>query len=311
MDEAIRAFIAFLKVEQGASPETVRNYASDLRQLKGFVLSSRLAKRPVDPAVLSSDSVRAYLQWLDRKGEKQTSLARKLASIRSFYRYLVRQGLVNRSPVEDLRTPKQPKHLPLVLAKDDANALMTFPNEQTTGSRRDRALLETLYSTGARVSELVALNTDDVRQSEGLVRLQGKGRKERIVPIGDLALDAIRSYRASLPPQISRLAHQALFVNNRGGRLTTRSVARIVAHYSSRLAGGSVSPHTLRHSFATHLLDEGADLRAIQEMLGHASLSTTQKYTHVATDQLLAVYDKAHPRAGRTASDRVVKEGKR
>jgi integrase/recombinase XerC len=270
-----------------------------------------LAERPLDPAALSSDSVRAYLQWLDRKGEKRTSLARKLASIRSFYRYLTRQGLVNRNPVEDLRTPKQPKHLPRVLTKDDADALMTFPNGRTTGSLRDRALLETLYSTGARVSELVSINVDDVRQSEGLVRLQGKGRKERIVPIGDLALDAIRSYRASLSRPVSRFTSQALFYNSRGGRLTTRSVARIVARYSSRLAGGSVSPHTLRHSFATHLLDEGADLRAIQEMLGHASLSTTQKYTHVATDQLLAVYDKAHPRAGRTTADRTAKDGKR
>ena len=311
MDEAIRAFITFLRVEQGASPETMRNYASDLRQLGGFLVSSRLAERPINPAALSSDSMRAYLQWLDRKGEKRTSLARKLASIRSFYRYLTRQGLVNRNPVEDLRTPKQPKHLPRVLTKDDADALMTFPNGRTIGSLRDRALLETLYSTGARVSELVALDVDDVRQSKGLVRLRGKGRKERIVPIGDLALDAIRSYRASLSRHDSRLASQALFNNCRGGRLTTRSVARIVVRYSSRLAGGSVSPHTLRHSFATHLLDEGADLRAIQEMLGHASLSTTQKYTHVATDQLLAVYDKAHPRAGRTTTDRTVKDGKR
>lgn len=311
MDESIRAFITFLRVEQGASSETMRNYASDLRQLGGFLLSSRLAERPVDPAALSADSVRAYLQWLDRKGEKRTSLARKLASIRSFYRYLTRQGLVNRNPVEDLRTPKQPKHLPRVLTKDDADALMTFPNGRTTGSLRDRALLETLYSTGARVSELVAINVDDIRQSEGLVRLQGKGRKERIVPIGDLALDAIRSYRASLSRHVSPFTSQALFYNSRGGRLTTRSVARIVARYSSRLAGGSVSPHTLRHSFATHLLDEGADLRAIQEMLGHASLSTTQKYTHVATDQLMAVYDKAHPRAGRTTAERTAKDGKR
>jgi integrase/recombinase XerC len=310
MDEAIRDFIAFLTVEQRASPETARNYASDLRQLRGFLLSSPSAERPINPGALSSDSIRAYLQWLDRKGEKQTSLARKLASIRSFYRYLMRRGLVKGNPVEDLRTPKQPKHLPRVLTKDDANALMTFPNEQTSGSLRDRALLETLYSTGARVSELVALDLDDVGQSEGLVRLRGKGRKERIVPIGDLALDAIRCYRASLPAHLSR-QHPALFVNQRGGRLTTRSVARIVARYSGRLAGGSVSPHTLRHSFATHLLDEGADLRAIQEMLGHASLRTTQKYTHVATDQLLTVYDKAHPRAGRTATERVTKQGKR
>jgi integrase/recombinase XerC len=188
---------------------------------------------------------------------------------------------------------------------------MTFPAAGTAGSLRDRALLETLYSTGARVSELVALDLGDVHESEGLVRLQGKGRKERIVPIGELALEAIRRYRKSLPAASVRLPSRALFCNHRGGRLTSRSVARIVARYSSRLAGGAVSPHTLRHSFATHLLDEGADLRSIQEMLGHASLSTTQRYTHVATDQLMAVYDRAHPRAGRPTAARAIKGEKR
>ena len=312
MDDAIRAFITFLTVERGASPATLRNYASDLRQLCSFLLSARLADPPVDPAALSPDAIRAYLQWLDRKGEKRTSLARKLACIRSFYRYLVRTGLVSRSPVEDLRTPKQPKHLPRVLSKDDAEALMAFPDQGTIGSLRDRALLETLYSTGARVSELVSMNVEDLHQSEGVVRLQGKGRKERIVPIGDLAIQAIQTYRGALQPSTSGNVRSApVFLNHRGGRLTSRSVARIVARYSSRLTGGSVSPHTLRHSFATHLLDEGADLRAIQEMLGHASLSTTQKYTHVATDQLMAVYDKSHPRAGRASADRAAKEGKR
>jgi integrase/recombinase XerC len=312
MDDAIRAFITFLTVERGASPATLRNYASDLRQLRSFLLSARLADQPVDPAALSSESIRAYLQWLDRKGEKRTSLARKLACIRSFYRYLVRTGLVSRNPVEDLRTPKQPKHLPRVLTKDDAAALMAFPDQGTIGSLRDRALLETLYSTGARVSELVSLNVEDLHQSEGVVRLRGKGRKERIVPIGDLAIQAIQTYRGSLQSSIiGNQRSSPVFLNHRGGRLTSRSVARIVGRYSSRLTGGSVSPHTLRHSFATHLLDEGADLRAIQEMLGHASLSTTQKYTHVATDQLMAVYDKSHPRAGRTPADRAAKEGKR
>jgi integrase/recombinase XerC len=248
---------------------------------------------------------------LDRKREKSTSMARKLASLRSFYRYLQREGMVGLNPAEAIRTPKQPKHLPRVLTKDDAAALMEFPAGQTGSSLRDCALLETLYSTGARVSELVGINLEDLRVSEGLVHLRGKGRKERIVPIGDVALKAIHNYRASLKP--SAISHQPsapVFLNLRGGRLTTRSVARIVACYSNRLAGGSVSPHTLRHSFATHLLDEGADLRSIQEMLGHASLSTTQKYTHLATDQLLAVYDKTHPRAGRSTSVRAVKDGK-
>ena len=311
MDEPIRAFIGFLRAEQRASPETLRNYASDLRQLHRFLLSRRLASSPIDPSSLSSNAVRAYLQWLDQKGAKPSSLARKLAAVRSFYRYLSRRGMVSSNPVDGMRTPKQPKLLPRVLTKDDADALMTFPAGQTVWSLRDRALLETLYSTGARVSELVALDIGDVREPEGLVRLQGKGRKERIVPIGEMALDAIRCYSVSLPLQSSGVPPRALFCNQRGGRLTSRSVARIVTRSSSRLAGGAVSPHTLRHSFATHLLDEGADLRSIQEMLGHASLSTTQRYTHVATDQLLAVYDRAHPRAGRATDRRPAKREKR
>jgi integrase/recombinase XerC len=311
MDEPISAFIAFLRAEQRASPETLRNYASDLRQFHSFLLSRRLASAPVDPRSLSADAVRAYLQWLDQQGGKPASLARKLAAVRSFYRYLMRRRLVNSNPVDGMRTPKQPKLLPRILTKDDANALMSFPEGQTVGSLRDRALLETLYSTGARVGELVALDIGDVRESEGLVRLQGKGRKERIVPIGEVALDAIRRYRLSLPFQSSGVPTQAVFCNQHGGRLTSRSVGRIVTKYSSRLSGGAVSPHALRHSFATHLLDEGADLRSIQEMLGHASLSTTQRYTHVATDQLLAVYDRAHPRAGRSIDGRPSKREKR
>lgn len=311
MDDAIRAFMTFLEMERHASHETVRNYASDLRQFQAFMRTEQPGMPTLDPAAVKTESIRAYLHWLDRKQEKSTSIARKLASLRSFYRYLQREGKVGLNPAEIIRTPKQPKHLPRVLTKDDAAALMDFPAGQTGSSLRDCALLETLYSTGARVSELVGMNLEDLRLSEGLVHLRGKGRKERIVPIGEVALKAIRNYRASLKP--SAVGHQPsapVFLNHRGGRLTTRSVARIVACYSSRLAGGSVSPHTLRHSFATHLLDEGADLRSIQEMLGHASLSTTQKYTHLATDQLMAVYDKTHPRAGRATTVRAVKDGK-
>ena len=246
---------------------------------------------------------------------KAPTSVRKLASLRSFYRYLQREGRVGLNPAEAIRTPKQSKYLPRVLTKGDAAALMEFPADQTGGAFRDCALLETLYSTGARVSELVGINLEDVRASEGLVHLRGKGRKERIVPIGDVALRTIQAYLAQRPLVDSRdlttkRVSSPVFRNSRGGRLTTRSVARIVARYSKRLAGGSVSPHTLRHSFATHLLDEGADLRSIQEMLGHVSLSTTQKYTHLATDQLLAVYDKSHPRAGRPTNVRVVKDVK-
>ena len=311
MDDAIRAFMTFLELERHASQETMRNYASDLRQFQTFMKAEHLAVPLLDPATVQTESIRSYLHWLDRKREKSTSMARKLASLRSFYRYLQREGRVGLNPAEAIRTPKQPKHLPRVLSKDDAAALMEFPAGETGSSLRDRALLETLYSTGARVSELVGINLDDLRASEGLVHLRGKGRKERIVPIGVVALKAIHNYRASSKPSTFNHRPSApIFLNLRGGRLTTRSVARIVARYSNQLTGGSVSPHTLRHSFATHLLDEGADLRSIQEMLGHVSLSTTQKYTHLATDQLLAVYDKTHPRAGRPAGARMVKDDK-
>lgn len=301
MDDAIRAFMTFLTVERNASPETVRNYRSDLLQLTTFLTPIRPAphtSRAIAIGEVTTESLRAYLHWLDRKGEKASSLARKLACLRSFYRFHVREGTVAKNPAEDIRSPKLPKTLPRVLTKDDANVLMEFPEGDTPLPLRDRAILETLYSTGARVSEAVGLNLGDLNQADGLVHLRGKGRKERIVPIGDVALQAIQTYHASLRRATAdnRLA-TPLFLNHRGGRLTSRSVARLVSQYSSRLAGGAVSPHALRHSYATHLLDEGADLRSIQEMLGHASLSTTQKYTHLATDQLLAVYDRAHPRA--------------
>ncbi|MEY4527393.1 MAG: Tyrosine recombinase XerC [Nitrospirota bacterium] len=301
MDDAIRAFMTFLTVERQASPETIRSYRSDLRQLATFLEQARPSPQ-AQPMVairdVTTDSLRAYLQWLDRKGEKASSLGRKLACLRSFFRFHVREGTVEKNPADGIRSPKLPKTLPQVLTKDDANVLMEFPVGQTPLSLRDRAILETLYSTGARVSEAVALNLGDLNRSDGLVHLRGKGRKERIVPVGDVALQAIHAYRASLTQATAddRPA-TPLFLNHRGGRLTARSVARLVARYSSRLAGGAVSPHALRHSYATHLLDEGADLRAIQELLGHASLSTTQKYTHLATDQLMAVYDRAHPRA--------------
>ena len=298
MEDQIRTFVSFLEAEQNASQETVRNYRSDLRQLTSFLLAAGHRSGPLRAADVTAEQIRAYLHWLDRKGEKASSLARKLACLRSFYRFLVREGSVQHNPAEGLKSPKLPKLLPRVLTKDDAGALMEFPAGQSSLSLRDRALLETLYSTGARVSEAVGINMGDLSMVEGLIHLRGKGRKERVVPIGQVAMDAITRYRESLAASaVNNQSSAPLFLNHRGGRITTRSVARIVAQYSRLLAGGAVSPHALRHSFATHLLDEGADLRAIQEMLGHASLSTTQKYTHLAADQLAAVYDRAHPRA--------------
>lgn len=302
MEDAIKAFVMYLQVEQNASPETIRNYRSDLQQFTGFLRRTKKDTSPIRVETISTDEIRAHLHSLDRRGEKAASLARKLASLRSFFRFLLREELVKTNPTETLRSPRLPKRLPRVLTKDDAASLMTFPTGPSPLSLRDRALLETMYSTGARVSEVVGINLNDLDEADGIVSLKGKGRKERLVPIGDVALQAIREYRMSLKPTPrNRHPSSPMFLNHRGGRLTTRSVAKMVAWYSSRLVSGAVSPHALRHSYATHLLDEGADLRSIQELLGHASLSTTQKYTHVAMDQLLAVYDRAHPRAQATS----------
>jgi integrase/recombinase XerC len=311
MEDAIKAFVMHLQVERNASHETIRNYRSDLHQLARFLRRTQQETVPIHFKTVTGDDIRAYLHSLDQQGEKASSLARKLACVRSFFRFLVREGQLPTNPTETLRSPKLPKPLPRVLTKDDAAALMEFPNGQSPLSLRDRALLETMYSSGARVSEVVGINLDDLNERDGLVCLRGKGRKERIVPIGDMALHAIREYRRSLKLS-ARSGHLSspLFLNHRGSRITTRSVARMVARYSSRLATGAVSPHALRHSYATHLLDEGADLRSIQEMLGHASLSTTQKYTHLAMDQLLAVYDSAHPRARAGASPKSGKDRK-
>ncbi|MCS6294694.1 MAG: tyrosine recombinase XerC [Nitrospira sp.] len=304
MDRAIRAFLDVLAVQEGASPQTIRAYTSDLAQFHAFALAALKPRGAMTVESIEAGLIREFLAARDREGDKNTSLARKLACLRSFFRYLIRVGRLAVNPAEDVRAPKLPKHLPHVLTKDDAGALMEFPRGEGYEGLRDRAILETLYSTGARVSELVGMNREDISRSEGVVRVRGKGEKERVIPLSPLALEAIDTYHAQASvAAVSKSSAQgsqdigAVFRNRRGGRLTTRTIARIVAKYSGQLSGGSIHPHTLRHSFATHLLDEGADLRAIQEMLGHVSLSTTQKYTHLATDQLLALYDRTHPRA--------------
>ncbi|MBS0169199.1 MAG: tyrosine recombinase XerC [Nitrospira sp.] len=302
MDRAIRDFLDVLIVQEGASPQTIRAYTSDLAQFQAFAGRQVQSRGGVPLKSVDTDLIREFLADRDRQGDKKASLARKLACLRSFFRYVVRVGRLQVNPAEDVRPPKLPKPLPQVLTKDEAGALMEFPKGLQRETLRDRAILETLYSTGARVSELVGMNCEDLSRSEGVVRVRGKGQKERVIPISQLALDAIDAYHAQVGTVLGTSARRpsdagAVFRNHRGGRLTTRTVARIVAKYSRQLAGGAIHPHTLRHSFATHLLDEGADLRAIQEMLGHASLSTTQKYTHLATDQLLALYDRTHPRA--------------
>lgn len=249
-------------------------------------------------AGVDSQKVRVYLVHLQQRGIRKSSIARKLAVLRSFFRYLHREGKVTINPARLVASPKPEHRLPAFLTVDDALALMEALPGKDTASLRNRAILETFYSTGIRLSELVTLDLDDLDPNGGLVRVQGKGRKERIVPIGSKALAALEAYRAAVPFRNDDEKGRPLFLNRSGRRLTSRTVARIVAQAALRLPKSlRVTPHALRHSFATHLLDGGADLRAIQELLGHAQLSTTQRYTHLTTDKLIEVYDKAHPRS--------------
>jgi len=245
-------------------------------------------------AAIDHIMIRRYLALLHKECRK-SSIGRKLAALRAFFTYLVREGVVARNPAELVATPKREKKVPFHLSIDEVTALVEAPREGELLSLRDRAILETLYSCGIRVSELTGLDIGGIDLEEGLARVLGKGGKERIVPLGSKARSALAEYLAA---RNQTAVADPLFINARGGRLTRRSVARIVDKYILRIATmKKVSPHTLRHTFATHLLEGGADLRAIQELLGHSSLSTTQKYTHVSIDRLMEVYDKAHPKA--------------
>ena len=301
MDAAVRSFLMYLQVERGASPHTLRNYEGDLRQFLAFLRTAHKGSLPA-PTAVDAYAVRSFLAARAGLGDAKSSLGRKLAAIRSLFRHLVREGVVPQSPAAAVVTPKQEHRLPRVLTADDAKRLMDNPGSHEPRSVRDQALLEVLYSAGARVAELVGLNVEDVDLDTGTATALGKGRKERVVLLGTKAVAALRAYLDSLPlaPLVGRGKGEGtpLFRNQRGGRLTARSVERIVAKECQALESfPTITPHTLRHSFATHLLDGGADLRAIQELLGHASLSTTQRYTHVALDRLMEAYDKAHPRA--------------
>jgi integrase/recombinase XerC len=303
MQTLIDTYARALVVEENASPHTVRNYVSDLRQLRAFLLEQRLGldDAAADVAVERVDhlAIRAFMTELLRRNSK-TSVGRKLSAAKQFFRFLLRRGEIRRDPTAGIATPKKRQQLPVHLTVDDTFRLLEAPPKDTPAGLRDRALLEVVYSCGLRVSELVGLDWADIDGGLELVRVRGKGGKERLVPIGRKALTALEAYHAcgaELCPRRLR-DEKAVFLNRRGQRLTTRTVARLVDHYvaASGIAT-KASPHALRHSFATHLLNAGADLRAIQELLGHASLSTTQKYTHVNLDQLMSVYDKAHPRA--------------
>lgn len=280
-------FRDYLQFEKNCSPHTVRNYISDLRQYLAF-----LAEREIKTLKIDRLTIRSWLANLQRKIGKN-SVGRKVASVRGFYRYLLREGEISSNPMEEISIPKAEKRLPKFFSVDDVFRLVESPKSDKKLVVRDRAILELLYSSGLRVSELTGLNVTDIDMKAEMIKVVGKGNKERMIPIGGKAIEAIKTYINNKGEVC-----EAVFLNYRGDRLTPRSVARIVEKYL-RKAGvpGRGSPHTLRHSFATHLLDSGADLRGIQELLGHASLSTTQKYTHITTAKLMEVYNKAHPRA--------------
>jgi integrase/recombinase XerC len=306
MPPELEEFLVYLDHQRGASAHTIRNYRSDLEQFFSFLEDTGLAVEDGAVALAEVDRqvIRAYLGRLHARRLARSTIERKFAALRSFFKYLVRAGKLAGDPTATVRSPRKPKRLPRVLAEDQVAELLRSLGEHAEGlGLRNLAIIELLYGSGIRVGELHGLDIDDVELRRRLVRVLGKGGKERIVPFGEPAQRAIEAYlpvrrrllaRAPEPPGL----RSPLFVNVRGGRLSARSVRRIVANVSRVLGlGPGISPHTFRHSFASHLLSAGADLKAIQELLGHSSLSTTQKYLHVDLEQLMRAYARAHPRA--------------
>lgn len=280
------AFMRYLEFEKNCSAHTLLNYRLDIEEFLLFLGDSDLAT--VDYLTL-----RRFLASLRDKQLKARTIARKLSSLRAIFRYMQREGLVSKNPARLLMTPKLDHVLPHFLTENEAVALLESPADQTSSSLRDRAIFEMMYSSGMRVGELVGMNVADVDLIGNIIKVRGKGRKERMLPLGEPAVAALREYLAA-----RKFSSQAVFLNNRGGRLTDRSVRNIINKYLPEAAlKQNVHPHMLRHSFATHMLDRGADLRSVQELLGHVSLSTTQIYTHLTTDKIKRIYENAHPRA--------------
>ncbi len=313
MQDYVRAYLQYLQLNRNTSAHTVSAYGSDLAQFVAFA-SAHTGKpsAKLRPAHMDLSVIRAFMGDLYRQGQSRSSVARKLSALRGFGRFLRREGIIEGDPVALVVAPKREIKVPAHLSMDEMARLVESPDGSTPLGRRDRAILEVFYASGLRLSELVALDVEDVNLSARIVRVAGKGGKERLVPFNTSAQQALKTWysdRALLrlsKSQIPKTKSQRprgrtddpLFVNSRGGRLTGRSVQRLVARYVSGCSTRfGISPHALRHSFATHLLQQGADLRAIQELLGHVELSTTQRYTHVNAAQLLEVYRKAHPRA--------------
>jgi len=299
MEEALAEFLRYLALEKNASAYTVKSYREDLTQALLF-LRDKAGVRAKEPRQVSTRHVRAYLAWLHEQKYSKATIARRMAALRSWFRFLRRQGTVEGNPADGLRGLRQDKHLPHFLSEEALSRLLETPPCGTPLGLRDRAILETLYSAGLRVGELTGLNVEDIDLDSGLAVVRGKGKRERLAPLGKPALAALKrwlQWREQVAQRKFR-ATTAVFLNKNGSRLTSRSVGRLLEKYLA-LAGldPRTSPHTLRHSFATHLLDRGADIRSVQELLGHRSLGTTQIYTHVTTNRLKESYHKAHPRA--------------
>ncbi len=295
MQQALVAFLRHLGVEKNASDHTVKSYREDLTQAVEF-FTKQLGGGSPRPAQVSVRHVRAFLAWLTaEKGYARATVARRLAAVRSWFRYLCREGVLTTNPAHGLKGPRREKKLPRVLQREQAESLVEAPSADAPMGLRDRALLEVLYSAGVRVAELVGIGLDDLDLEGGCVTVRGKGRRERLALLGPQAVAALTAWLAVRTPAAGEAA---VFLNRFGKRLTVRSVGRMLGKHAA-IAGAApgTSPHTLRHTFATHLLDAGADIRGVQELLGHKSLGTTQIYTHVSTQRLREGYDKAHPRA--------------
>ena len=286
----LQKFLKYLEIERNASPHTMANYQRDIDSFLQFINES-------DAARVKPNKVRYWLAQFHNKNYAKSSRARKLSALRTFFRYLVREEYMESNPAAGIISPKKGRKLPQFLDKKGIMKLLEAPPGDKLLGLRDRAIMETLYSGGIRVSELVQLDTDDIDFISEALKVKGKGKKERIVPIGGPAVAAIRKYLEGRGPAVKK-NNKAVFLNKTGDRLSSRSVQRIIVKYM-RITSlpGHITPHALRHSFATHMLDAGADLRAVQELLGHKSISTTQIYTHITPERLKQVYDKAHPRA--------------
>jgi integrase/recombinase XerC len=294
MQQALAGFLRHLAVERNASAHTVKSYREDLEQALAFFQEQMGGTMP-SPRQVSVRNVRAFLAWLSEQQYARTTIARRLAALRSLFRYLCREGVVASNPAQGLKGPRREKKLPQVLRQEQAEGLLEAPPAESPLGLRDRAMLEVLYSTGARVSEVVGLRLDDLDLDEGTALVRGKGRRERIALLGPQSVEALQAWLAVRAPAPGE---EAVFLNRFGRRLTARSVGRLLAkHASASGAPAGTSPHTLRHTFATHLLDAGADIRGVQELLGHKSLGTTQVYTHVSAQRLRESYGRAHPRA--------------